>query len=127
MSGYVWLAFWLGYFAMSVMYARHLVYKWAHDPDSTSYQGEGRHVDNADRAEVAMGALGCGLIWPIVMGFLKGRDWLFKPVDQNRERVERLKADREAWLSKRYSAQTEDERRMADDIVKTLDDILARQ
>lgn len=120
MSGYIWLAFWLGYLVAGAVYARSLIGVWTRDPKSTVRVDD----DGGDRAMTAMGALALGLVWPLTMGFRRLRDWLWRPIDRNAERVKRLEADRDEWYVREHNSTTDEERRMARDIRTTLDDVL---
>ena len=127
MTGWLWLAFWLAYFAQGVFYARQTIHRWASDPSSLSYAHSGGRVDGGDRAIAALAAFGIGLIWPVAMVWRLFALWLWKPVDRDLERIARLASDREDWRRREYAATSDSERRMAHDIRVTLDDILRRE
>jgi hypothetical protein len=54
-------------------------------------------TDMFDRRMSAILALLLGLMWPLTLGFYVWSDWLWKPVDRDQERIERLRADVEYW------------------------------
>lgn len=111
----------IAYFAAGLFYARHLVSRWSRDPDSLSSDG-----DSFERTSSALGALGLGLVWPFVGTFDVLKAWLWKPSDRYAARIEQLRKDRDEWREREWAAATEEERAMARDIRKTLDDILSR-
>lgn len=115
------LAITLAYFAVGLIHARRLVNRWSQDPDALCSDGDG-----FERTSAALGALGMGLIWPLSMAFDLLRAWLWKPADRREARFEQLRKDRDDWRQREHSAETEQERQMARDIGKTLDDILNR-
>lgn len=79
--------------------------------------------DGFERGGAAAAALAVGLLWPFSLAFLATRDWLWKPVDRDEARRERLRADLDDWRA-RTGTGTESDRRMAADIVATLEDLL---
>jgi hypothetical protein len=106
----------LSYLAVAAAFARNRVLFWT--THSTLFDGTGE-----DRTVFALAALGCGLIWPVVMPFYAVRRWLFLPVDREEARVEQLEQDLAAWRAKRYTG-TDEEREMARQIVETLENAL---
>lgn len=110
------------YLVLGAFYSRAVVRRWARDPESM-FAGGG---DSFDRSGAAAGAIGVGLLWPIALVFYAIKAWLWKPVDRDAERLDRLRADRDAWRGRTNSTDP-GERRMATDIVSTLDDILRRE
>ena len=73
-----------------------------------------------------------GLFWPIGLAYTAVRrlvvapihTWLWRPVDQRRARLERLRADLDLWAEKARRASSDDERRMARDVVESLTEII---
>jgi hypothetical protein len=115
-----WLIF-AAYMVVTAFYSRACVRRWVRDPDSVFYSV----TQSPDRSGAAAAALGVGLIWPLAIVFHLIKDWLWRPLDRDAARRDRLRADRAAWQTRTYSTD-QDERRMANDIVSTLDDILRR-
>jgi hypothetical protein len=106
----------LAYLAAAAAFARNRVTYWS--GHSELFDGSGE-----DRSVFALAAIGCGLLFPIVMPFYLVRSWLFIPVDREEARVEQLEKDLAAWRAKRYSG-TDEERAMAAQIVETLENAL---
>jgi hypothetical protein len=83
------------------------------------------------REELQFGAL-MGVFWPLVLLYLVVAEgvcrpvgnWLWKPVQKREDRTARLKADRAAWVKKGAAASSDEEKRMAADVVESLDEIL---
>lgn len=117
-----------GYLAAAGYTARWSIGLLADDPTPWRMTEEQHHRERTMMSVVA------GLFWPVVMVVTALRRlvtapisrWLWQPVVQRQARLVRLEADRVAWLKKRAAATGDDERRMADDVIETLDDCLKR-
>ena len=108
----------VAYLAAGAVYARGRIRHWSKYSDLWSGT-----LDDGERAAVAMGAIGAGLIWPLSIAFLAARDWLWKPADRDADRRDRMEADLRDWRERARTG-SDDERRMAADIVTTLEDLL---
>jgi hypothetical protein len=106
----------LAYLTVAAAFARNRVSFWTEH--SSLFDGTGE-----DRTVFALAAIGCGLMWPVVMPFYAVRRWLFLPVDREEARLDQLEQDLAAWRAKRYSG-TDAERAMAAQIVETLENAL---
>lgn len=105
------------YLAGGLVFARNRLRHW-HETDHYGMFEEG-----TERGMAVLGAVFFGLIWPLSMAFLLFRDWMWRPVDRQTERIQRLRAERDDWERKYYSG-TEAEQAMAPDILATLNDLL---
>lgn len=114
----IWLAAAAGYLAVAVTFARSRVRHW--HKVSPLFDAN----DGVDRGAYALGGLALGLIWPLTLGFLAVRDWLWRPVDRDIARREQMSKDRDDWRARSRSASDEAERKTAADIADTLDDLL---
>jgi hypothetical protein len=76
------------------------------------------HVGNGDL--VGLLAFFAGLLWPLVPPTVWVMRFVTGGVRLRRERVEQLRADREAWRVKTYSHDRA-EQKMAGEVVKVLD------
>lgn len=117
-----------GYFAIGGWTARRAVVVLSRTQPRMYQTEQAWHSDNTAAAVL------CGVFWPILAAFMLLRDfvarpisrWLWRPVVEAEERMERLEVDREAWRVKRRDATTDEERRMASDVIESLDDIIRR-
>jgi len=110
----------VAYLATAAIYARLRLRRIARttellDPD-----------DPFDRGILGLIGLGIGLVWPVAIVWDLVVAWLLRPADADQARVERLEADLAAWRAKRHAG-SEDERRMANDIVESLQEALAAE
>lgn len=112
----------VAYLGVGLVFARSALRRWQADPKSLTSMSS----DGADRAMSALGALAFGLIWPLSVGFLALRDWLWKPADRDEARREQMWEDYLHWLRESHNAATEQERATAKTIADTLDDLLHR-
>lgn len=116
-----WTSF-IGYLTVTMLFARNRIQHWHKDQDALLDSS-----NPGDRMVAAIAAVSLGLIWPLAVLFFGLRDWLWKPADRDRERLERLRSDERDWRMKAYDrAASEDDRRMAADIANTLSDIVRR-
>lgn len=111
------------YLAVGLAYARVTIQRWARDPRAVL----ANDPDSGDKAGVALGALVMGLFWPLAMGFLALRDWLWKPADKDKARRDQMQQDRQHWLRESGSADTPEARAAAKTIADTLGDLLGQE
>jgi hypothetical protein len=106
-----------GYLVCAVLYARALITRWYDPNDSLAH-------DMGLRGISALGALGCGLIWPLTMVFLRLRDWLYRPAVAREERIVQLRQDITSWKRELAATDPDDPKRvMIENVLSALNDI----
>lgn len=119
MTSVLWLSATLAYLAAGLVFARGRLRQW-HRTDEYGFLDDGM-----ERGLAVFVAVLLGLIWPLSVTFLKFRDWMWRPVDKEQERVAQLRSDLAAWSKKANDlSATEQERQAARDIIAVLDDLL---
>lgn len=128
MSLLITLASITAYLAAASLTARRAVNRLSQTEPARNQSTGSWHAENTTVSVV------CGLLWPLVVLAVVARDfvirpvsaWLWKPVHEREARVARLEEDLQAWRGKRRDAAGDDDRRMASDVIESLEDILRR-
>ncbi|MFD5089353.1 hypothetical protein ACFWMR_02035 [Amycolatopsis thailandensis] len=108
------------YLAAAAHYARSRVRFWAQHGFVFDVHLSSDHR----RWQLAVLAVGAGLVWPLFVIGTGAVKWLWGIADRDQNRIARLEADVALWHSKR-NVGSEDERRLARDIANTLQEALA--